>query len=310
MSPSCSRSCTTGTPVLAAAVAATAAIAIAVTSGGAAPRHPAAAPRHAITARPHPAAASLAARVLATAARAVAAEPATEPGPHQWIYYRTVSAENGKITGHDDEWITFDGIGTAYYGEPGQLVTHQVPGGSYPAIRPGTSPLAAFDDLAVPRTAYNALATLPASPAALLAAVDRELTATGQTNFGVTGQATTTSQKEFAWLGSLLWNAYAAAPPSGLAAVYQAIATIPGVTVNQDRTDADGRPAIGISRDGGATEILLSPRTYQPVGINVTGHAAAAAVQGTKGTTPAGTGTETDSIAYLRIAEVTGPGQK
>lgn len=94
--------------------------------------------------------------------------------------------------------------------------------------------------------------------------------ASNQTNFGVMGTASTTAQKEFAYLGQLLWNAYAAAPPSALSAVYQAIATIPGVTVNQGLRDAAGSPAVGITDDGGATEILLNPQTYQVVGINLT----------------------------------------
>jgi hypothetical protein len=292
-----------------ATIAAATVIAVAVAGGGAAVPKPHQLARAARPARSSQSAASLTARVLATAAKTVASEPATEPGPHQWIYYRTVDATNGKITGYDDEWITFDGIDTAYYGNPGQLVTHQVPGDGYPTPPSGTSALQAWDDTAVPLTAYRALASLPTSTSALLAAVDKELTATGETTFGITGQATTTSRKEFAWLGQLIWNAYAAAPPSALAAVYQAIATIPGVTVNQNLTDADGRPAIGITDDGGAVEILLSPQTYQPVGINLAGPSPKVkAVKGKKGVVP--TGTEVQSIAYLRIAEVGGPGQK
>jgi hypothetical protein len=172
--------------------------------------------------------------------------------------------------------------------------------------------LAAFDDNVVPLTAYNALASLPASPSAPLAAVDADIVASNQANFGVMGTASTTAQKKFAYLGQLLWNAYAAAPPSALAAVYQAIATIPGVTVNQGLKDAAGSPAVGITDDRGATEILLSPQTYQVVGINMTSAMPGKAQQVKRAAAEKAQlrGTYTSSIAYLRIAAVSRPGQR
>jgi len=94
----------------------------------------------------------------------------------------------------------------------------------------------------------------------------------------------------------------AAAPPSALAAVYRAIATIPGVTVQQGLRDAAGSPAVGVSADGGATELLLNPQTYQVIGIHMTmapGKAKTVVQARSAG-----------SIAYVRIAEVSRPGQR
>jgi hypothetical protein len=264
---------------------------------------------------------SLVAKVLGTAARVVASEPVTEPDPAQWFYYRSVNKSTGQRTQTTEEWITFDGMKTAYYNtgpsyydqkrhrylKHGQLIVDTETGA--PAIAPGTGALAAFDDNITPLTSYNALAALPQSPSALLAAVDAELAKAwaGQNYFGVTGTATTTPQREFAWLGLLLWNAYAAAPPSALSAVYQAIATIPGVTVDQQVTDAAGRPAIGITDDHGRTEFLLSPGTYQPVGLITRSPAMTVKLINGKDDN---VGPQTSSIAILQVSEIAAHGQR
>jgi hypothetical protein len=299
------------------AAAAAAVTAFAVTGGGAvAPKsYPAAHGTQSGQSRPSVAQVNLAAKVLAIAARTVASEPATEPAAGQWIYWEFVSAWNGKFSGSpDNEWITFDGTESAYYGSPSdgapvQLIIHHVPAGAMPSSSPGTGGLAAFDNNAEPLTAYNALAALPTSPAALLAAVDADIVASNQTIFGVMGTAGSTGQKEFAYLGQLLWNSYAAAPPSALAAVYRAIATIPGVTVRQGLIDAAGRSAVGVTDNNGKTELLLDPQTYQVVGINLwtPGPKGLKGPKGSKGSKGAA---GTQSIAYLRIAEVSGPGQR
>jgi hypothetical protein len=257
--------------------------------------------------------ADLMAEVLAAAARAVASEPVTEPKPGQWIFDRVVEARTGQRAQASDSWITFNGIKSAYLEPGGQLsaITEDpLPNGT----RPGPGALAAFDHHITPMTAYNALAALPASPAALLAAVDAELARTGETFFGVAGWATAKPQREFAWLGQLLWNAaFFGAPPSALAAVYRAIAMIPGVAVNQRVTDAAGQSTIGIidtlaqaddraqTAFQGQNEILLNPATYQPVGL-IWRYLA-------DNFKPAD-GWLTDSLAIVQVAEVSGPGQR
>jgi hypothetical protein len=299
---------------LTAVAAAALAVILAVTlTGGPATRHP--------TGTGITQSASLVAKVLGTAARVVASESATEPSSGQWFYYRSVNKSTGQRTQTTEEWITFDGMKSAYYNtgasyydqkrhryvKHGQLIVDTETGA--PAIAPGTRALAAFDDNITPLTSYNALAALPENPSALLAAVDAELAKAwaGQKYFGVTGTATTKPQREFAWLGLLLWNAYAAAPPSALSAVYQAIATIPGVSIDEHVTDAAGRPAIGITDDHGQTEILLSPTTYQPVGL-ITRSPAMQVKLGNGKTDDFGP--QTSSIAIVQVSEIAAPGQR
>jgi hypothetical protein len=299
---------------LTAVAAAALAVVLAVTlTGGPAARRPAG------TGITQPA--SLVAKVLGTAARVVASEPATEPGSGQWLYYRSVQKSTGQRTQTTEEWITFDGTKSAYYNtgasyydqkrhryvKHGELIVDTETGA--PAIAPGTGALAAFDDTITPQTSYNAMAALPESPSALLAAVDVELAKAwhGQTYFGVTGTATTKPEREFAWLGLLLWNAYAAAPPTALSAVYQAIATIPGVSADEHITDAAGRPAIGITDDHGQTEILLNPTTYQPVGL-ITRSPAVKVKLGNGKTDDFGP--QTSSIAIVQVSEISAPGQR
>jgi hypothetical protein len=311
--------------LIAATAAAVAAILAVTLTGAPATSHPTATlpidAGHPSTGHPASTGIALVAKVLGTAARVVASEPATEPAPGQWFCYRTVNRSTGQGAQTDDEWITFDGRKTAYYNtgpsyydqkrhiyvKAGQLIVDAE--ADAPAAEPGTGALAAFDGNITPLTSYNALAALPSSPQALLAAVDAELARAwaGQNYFGVTGTATTQPQREFAWLGLLLWNAYAAAPPSALADVYQAIATIPGVSVDQQVTDADGRPAIGITDDHGKTEFLLSPTTYQPVGL-ITRSPAVKVKLGNGATQD--NGPQTSSIAIIQVSEVSAPGQR
>ncbi|GAA3219610.1 hypothetical protein GCM10020216_029940 [Nonomuraea helvata] len=58
-------------------------------------------------------------------------------------------------------------------------------------------------------------------------------------------------------------------PPAQEAAVYRAMAKIPGVTVNPDAVDVDGRPAVAVARveDGWVShELLLDRSTYAYLG--------------------------------------------
>jgi hypothetical protein len=221
--------------------------------------------------------AELAARILTTAASTVTRAPVkSEPTPDQWIYHKTVQyGRPGDVSpagvSTDEEWITFDGSRTAYY-QGGQLIVHAEVGGP-PAT--GLSPVAAFNANATPKTVYDAIASLPAAPNALLAAVDTAIAQDG----GIANVAAgtpisavapkTKGQGEFDYLVLLLWNAAGGvgAPPAAEAATFRAMATIPGVTIQQGVTDAAGAKAIGVSADGGYDQLLLDPVTYQVTGL-------------------------------------------
>jgi hypothetical protein len=138
-------------------------------------------------------------------------------------------------------------------------------------------------------------------------------------------------QLEFDYASLLLWNAAAGvgAPPAAEAAVFRAMAAIPGVTVQQDIADAAGARAIGVSGDGGYDQLLLDPVSYQVIGLRQVSNGIAPKVaqlnpmqlavlpkaerqQVLRKMQAALTwprkGTVVLSMAYARVSEVTGPG--
>jgi len=218
--------------------------------------------------------ATLAAKVLHAAATQVAREPAiAEPSPGQWIYYKEVdvSGANSAPASEGPEWVTFDGDRTAYYQVGGPFIVHTSKT-SYPP--PGTNPWAALNTYGISaKTAWDVLAALPTEPHALLAVIARQVaTPAGEqdaeasvTNLSGAKQMTE-AQREFDYLTWILWNARLGGPPAALAAVYRAMATLSGITVQYGITDAAGAPVIGVSDDGGYNQLLLSPVSYQVTG--------------------------------------------
>lgn len=219
--------------------------------------------------------ATLAARILREASATVERAPVTaEPAPGQWIYAKTVDYEPQTGTTTSENWITFDGVQTAYYGSPGgPLVEHTSASGA-PDIAKDTSPLAAFSQSATPKTAYDALASLPSDPSALLAQIGKAAASAGGANIAagdpVAGSAPKNqAQLEFDYLTELLWNAAGGVggPPKAEAAAFRAVAALPGISVQQGVTDAAGTEAIAVFDDGGYNQLLLDPRTYQVLGL-------------------------------------------
>jgi hypothetical protein len=264
--------------VAASAVAVSAAAAVAgyalIPAAGPGAAHPSAA---------HPAAkagegsrqATLAARMLREASATVERAPVTaEPAPGQWIYAKTVDYQPQAGTTTSENWMTFDGVQTAYYGSPGgPLVEHTSASGA-PGVPKDTSPLAAFSQFATPKTAYDALASLPSDPSALLAEIGKAAASAGGANIAagdpVAGSAPRNqAQLEFDYLTVLLWNAAGGVggPPKAEADAFRAMAALPGISVQQGVTDAAGTEAIAVSDDGGYNQLLLDPRTYQVLGL-------------------------------------------
>ena len=218
--------------------------------------------------------ATLAAKVLHTAAARVARETATvEPSPGQWIYYNEVDQPGANATPTSDgpEWVTFDGDQSASYEAGGPLIVH-TSGTSFPP--PGSNPWVALYTYGISsKTAWDVLAALPADPQALLAVIARQVATPAGQEFAAAsvtsvsgGAQLTEAQLEFEYLTRILWNARLGGPPAALAAVYRAMATLPGITVQQGITNAAGASAIGVSDDGGHSQLLLSPVSYRVVG--------------------------------------------
>ena len=253
---------------------------------------------------------SMAAQVLEAAALHAAAEPATRPSPDQWIYSKAVEQQYGSATTTDENWIQFDGVKTAYW-QDGQLDVHTGPTPAAP--HSVGSALQAYDAAATPMTAYDALVSLPSDPAALLAAVDGQVAADPGSVAPAGGSPIAHSsrrQLEFQYLSQLLWNAAQAAPASAEAAVFKAMATIPGVSAQSGVTDAAGRPAIALADEGDEQQLLFDPQTYQVAGLRTVsdGSWPASPVAATSKTLP--NGTVVDSIAFASVAFVNQPGAR
>jgi hypothetical protein len=259
----------------------------------------------------HPA--TLAAKILAAAAAHVAKSGVAEPSPGQWIYYKTVdysSPSSGQPAGKttDQEWITFDGSGSAYY-QDGQVVTHTSTA-NLPA--PNLGPWAAWNADSTPKTAYDVLAALPVNPQALLAAIGSHaagLTASDFSGNPIAGEPPTTqAQREFDFLTEILWNATigVGGPPAAEAAAYRGLATLPGITVQQGIKDTAGGQAIGISDDGGYDQLLIDPVSYQVIGIRQL--STGVTVAKNANTPGPAKGTLLQEIVYAQNTEVPAPG--
>lgn len=314
-------------PALAGTAAAAVGIGYAVGGGRSPATHPVAQPS---ASRPGPTAgvlpatqtgspatqAVLAARLLTQASSVVGRAPVkAEPAPGQWIYSKTVDHQSPGGTDTYENWETFDGGKSAYF-QGGQLIMHDSRGQVGTA---GLSPLAAYDAWPTPKTAYDAIASLPADPRALLRQVDADVSKIGAGNVAAApfmgSLPKTRAQAEFGYLGQLLWNAAAGVggPPRGEAAVYRAMALIPGVSFQQGITDAAGHRVVGLSANGGVNALLLDPVSYQPTGLREVSAGKGSAKPVSKQAVIAGfppKGTVLDSLAYISVREVSGPGAR
>ena len=251
------------------------------------------------------------ARLLSTAAATVAKHPAVRPGPRQWFYTKFVGHDYGQPARSDENWETFDGRRTAYL-QNGQLSVHKtlgVFGGG------GPTSLGEYNTNATPQTAYNALASLPSNPKTLLAVIAKQVAKEGPSVapgsvvslYAPKGR----DELEFDYLAQLLWNSATGEPPAAEAAVFRALAAIPGVSSQQGITDLVGRPAIGLSDNGGKTQLLLDPQTYQVIGMRAastgTDPVRPIAGKGRKVPWPP-KGTIIESMAWAQVTMVSGPG--
>ena len=255
---------------------------------------------------------TLTAQLLSTAAATVAKRPAVRPGPHQWFYTKFVAHDYGQPAHSNENWETFDGRRTAYF-QNGQLIVHKTLGAFGGG---GPTPLGEYNANATPQTAYNALASLPSNPKALLAVIAKQVAKVGPS--AASGSVVSLyapkgrDELEFDYLAQLLWNSATGEPPAAEAAVFRALAAIPGVSSQQGITDVVGRPAIGLSDNGGKTQLLLDPQTYQVIGMRAastgTDPVRTIAGKGPKVPWPP-KGTIIESMAWAQVTMVSGPGR-
>lgn len=184
-------------------------------------------------------------QVLLTAAHTVASLPSSTPRPQQWLRVTTVQNQAGNKASKDTEWMTFNGVRTAYY-QAGKLVVH-------------TSPSAATSD-STPMGAYDALIKLPPYPQSLLKVLSSE--SAGQ----VANSSANPEVRTWDNIVQLLWDSPVAAPPKLQAEIFMALTKLPGLRVEKV-TDVLGRPALGLYLPAnGHSDLLLDPSTYQVIG--------------------------------------------
>ncbi|MGP4042948.1 CU044_5270 family protein [Streptomyces sp. 2A115] len=170
-------------------------------------------------------------------------EPVSAPGTSQWIYEKTVQQSAGGWPGGETEPPRTN-EGWVKYADP-----------RFENWKEG-------DDHS-PRERFRFIQQLPDDPAQLLKKA-REFYPSGE------GNKEARAQHDFRALGVLL-DTYPM-PPEGLAKLYRALATVPGVEVRHQLVqDVAGRDAIAVYRDENAranerTEILIAPSTYETVG--------------------------------------------
>ncbi len=297
-------------PVTGAAAAAAIAVALALAVAVASGAFPGPATRSAAVKRPA-IRLPLTSQLLGTAAVTVAKHPTVRPGPNQWFYTKFVQFSYGQGTGSNENWETFDGRWTAYF-QNGQLIVHKTLGD----VGGGPTPLGEYNANATPLTAYDALASLPSNPKALLAVIAKQVAEVGPSvaSGSVVSLYAPKSRDEleFDYLAQLLWNSAMCEPAFAEAAVFRALAAIPGVSSQQWITDVIGRPAIGLSDNSGKTQLLLDPHTYQVIGMRAasTGMDPVRTIAGKGPKAPwPPKGANIASMAWAQVTMVSGPGR-
>lgn len=190
--------------------------------------------------------------VLYKAAERAQARAFTPPRPGQWTYLETryTSPGNPPVgktqtpkwplkSRVDRMWIRIDGTRLAEYRD-GKLEISPTGGG-------------------MPPVDYASVVKIPLAPDALLAWVKKDAPNSSTVE--------SSNYTAFQMLASLLNNNLV--PPRQEAAVYRAMAKIPGVTLNKSAVDVAGRPALAVSRviEGWIRqEVLLDRTSYAYLG--------------------------------------------
>ncbi|MFH9724557.1 CU044_5270 family protein [Streptomyces sp. NPDC017254] len=189
-------------------------------------------------------------RVLSRAALAAAAAPAPDAGPDGYVYVKSLvahagrSASGGSATlprAHRREvWLSADGSRPGLLREPGSADTPLGPPlPVYELDHRGAAPrmsTAGAEPPSVTNPTHAYVATLPTDPEALLRLIRDETRRSG-------GDP---DQRAFTAIGTLLAETWA--PPKVTAALYEAAARIPGVTVVPSAKDAAGREGVAVAR--------------------------------------------------------------
>lgn len=213
------------------------------------------------------------AEVLDAAAANAAKGTDKEPGPHQWLYTDTVSCDND--CGHQPSWQRYDGAKSASVGK-----THRTGDRTVVSVTSG-SPLPGKRIEDRPQETREVLSRLPTDPRKLLERVSTDPFFAGgpdasdvpadntdmRHDFRAGDAPAVTPGARFARIVHIL-QAASSIPPRVNAALYRALALIPGAElVDAPARDAAGRPGLTIRFDFHNVSrtreyLFLDPRTY------------------------------------------------
>jgi len=168
-------------------------------------------------------------------AAAAQARPSLAAGPDQFVYVRS-EARGSKVPMDGSGWETGSLIvrETWYSQQPATHVSLYRQNGVTSHLNAEADPVGLFNPT------YAWCATLPTDPAALLKAVYADLAGSG------VAASLGDQQAAFEQMGELLEST--TMPSRTQAALYRAVALIPGVTLIPDSVDAAGRHGLGIAR--------------------------------------------------------------
>lgn len=184
------------------------------------------------------------------------------PLPTQWHYTKTLDKQpNSDTTETREEWVRYDGMQAAAFGEDGKLY-----------VGPEGDPRDPGDDDLSPQEYDAKLRELPTDPRKLLAKVtgDRHWIE-GAREEGVPRTVAPADFRAYTVI-MLYLSRYGAMPPRLEEAMFRALALIPGVRIEQGVSDAAGRSGLGIwlERLGDErpfrTYEILDPVTYRYLG--------------------------------------------
>ncbi|MBB5779083.1 CU044_5270 family protein [Nonomuraea jabiensis] len=201
--------------------------------------------------------------VLARAAEVASRrESAPVPLPTQWRYTKTLDKQpNSDTIETSEHWMRYDGMQAAGFGEDGRL-----------HVGSEGNPLDPGDDELSPQQYDAKLRALPTDPRKLLAEVtgDRHWIK-GAREEGVPKTVVPDDVRAYNVI-MLYLREYGSMPPRLEAAMFRALALIPGVQIEQGVSDAAGRSGLGVWREqpGDARPYrkyeILDPATYRYLG--------------------------------------------
>lgn len=207
-----------------------------------------------------------AAEILHKAADVTRGLPATPPRPDQFVYTKT-QRDDGSFR---EAWLSADGTHDGLIAQDGERIPLAGCRNGKAAVIKGTEALPGMFTPCTPWPAYRS--DLPTDTAGMREYLNQD----------IGGKA-----KDFS---SLIHFAFAETyvAPASLAALFEAIADLPDLTLDENATDDAGRPGIGISwtRIGETTTLVFDATTHAFLGVTGRGAVVDQAIVDTAGQQP------------------------